>query len=323
MRGLIWLTWRQHRWPIAVSAVVTAVLVVLMLMTASDLASMAHKCLTAPADLCRREKTEPTPSHADYLMNSVVFLPVLVAVFWGVPLLAREFEQRTLPLAWSQDVTRQKWLAGKTAVMLVLVGAMGTALAAASIHVAHQYHAYTGASLFEGTQFQAGGWMPLTLGLAWLAVGIAAGAATRRVLVAIAAVGALWIVRMTGMVWLRPRFMTPVTLAKSFSPGLDSAGPAAFTSSNDMGVNNGNLPFLDSHGGTHSPQQVIDGWCGSAADVKTCLHQHDIIGSLDKFQPAHRMGTFHLIENGMNLGLFVIALVVAWWCVKKARTTVG
>ena len=126
------------------------------------------------------------PSHAAYLMNSVVFLPVLVAVFWGVPLLAREFEQRTLPLAWSQDVSRLKWLAGKTAVMLVLVGAMGTALAAASIHLAHQYHAYTGESLFEGTQFQAGGWMPLTFGLAWLAVGIAAGAATRRVLVAIA-----------------------------------------------------------------------------------------------------------------------------------------
>jgi hypothetical protein len=35
------------------------------------------------------------------------------------------------------------------------------------------------------------------------------------------------------------------------------------------------------------------------------------------------MGTFHLIENSKNLALFVIGLVVAWWCVKKARTTVG
>lgn len=324
MRGLIWLTWRQHRWPIAASAVITAALVVLMLITASDLGSMAAKCLaTAARGDCRRDKTEAVPSHASYLMNSVVFLPVLVAVFWGVPLLAREFEQRTLPLAWSQDVSRLKWLTGKTVVMLVLVGAMGTALAAASIHLAHQYHAYTGESLFEGTQFQAGGWMPLTLGLAWLAVGIAAGAATRRVLVAIATVGALWIVRMVGMVWLRPRFTTPVTLIKTFSPGKDGRGPAAFTSSNDMGVDNGNVPFLDSHGGTHSPQQVMDGWCGSADDMNACLHQHGIIGTLDKFQPANRMGTFHLIENGMNLGLFVIALVVAWWCVKKARTTVG
>jgi hypothetical protein len=322
VRGLIWLTWRQHRWPIVVSAVITVVLVILMLMTASDLASMAHTCLTAPADQCRRDKTEPTPSHATYLMNSVVFLPVLVAVFWGVPLLAREFEQRTLPLAWSQDVSRLQWLAGKTAVMIVLVGTMGTALAAASIHLAYEYHAYTSESLFDGTQFQAGGWMPLTLGLAWLAVGIAAGAATRRVLVAIAVVGGLWIVRMVGMVQLRPNLMTPISLIKPVAIGRPERSGPSFTFSNDMDVTSGSA-LLDVHGATHPEAQVMDDWCGSADDVNACLHQHGILGHVVRYQPGSRMGTFHLIENGMNLGLFVIALAIAWWCVKKVRTTVG
>ncbi|MEY9927243.1 putative membrane protein YqjE [Catenulispora sp. GP43] len=321
MKGLIWLTWRQHRWPIVVSAVITAVLAVLMLMTASDLGSLAAKCATASAKGCQGTKTDSVPSHASYLMNSVVFLPVLVAVFWGVPLLAREFEQRTLPLAWSQDVSRLRWLTGKTTVMVVLVGAMGTVLAGASIHLAHEYHVYTGASLFDGTQFQAGGWLPLTLGLAWLAVGIAAGAATRRVLVAIAVVGGLWIVRMVGMVQLRPRFMKPVTLIKPFDLSKGGGSPLS-TAVNDMSLNS-NASFLDTHGGTHTPQQAMDSWCGTADDMNACLHQHGIIGTLDKFQPASRMGTFHLIENGMNLGLFVIALAVAWWCVKKTRTTVG
>lgn len=321
MKGLIWLTWRQHRWPIAVSAGVTVILVVLMAITASDLGSMAAKCADHAAK-CEAAKTQSVPSHASYLMNTVIFLPVLVAVFWGVPLLAREFEQRTLPLAWSQDVSRDTWLAGKTTVMVVLIAAMGTVLGAESEHLAHQYHAATGESLFEGTQFQAGGWLPLTLGLAWLAVGIAAGAATRRVLVAIAVVGGLWIVRMVGMVQLRPYFATPVTTIKMFVAGKDDGGPAALKASNDMGINNGSLPFLDAHGGTHSPQQVMDGWCGSADDMNACLHQHGIVGTLDKFQPASRMGTFHLIENGMNLGLFVIALAVAWWCVRRTRTTV-
>jgi hypothetical protein len=282
---------------------------------------MAAKCLSDTAR-CQVAKTQSVPSHATYLMNTVVFLPVLIAVFWGVPLLAREFEQRTLPLAWSQDVSRDKWLAGKTAVMVVLVAAMGTVLAAESEHLAHEYHAYTGESLFEGTQFQAGGWMPLTLGLAWLAVGIAAGAATRRVLVGIAVVGGLWIARMVGMVQLRPRFMTPVTVIKQFSLGKDGAGPAALTTSNDMGVNNANVPFLDASGGTHSPQQVTGGWCGSSDDMNACLHQHGIVGTLNRFQPADRMGTFHLIENGMNLALFAAALAVAWWCVRRTRTTV-
>jgi hypothetical protein len=321
VKGLIWLTWRQHRWPIVISAVLTAGMAAYMALTASHLASLAPKCLAGP----RCSKTDPEPSHATYLMNSVVFLPLLVAVFWGVPLLAREFEQRTLPLAWSQDVSRQKWLAGKTAVMIVLVTAMGTVLAGASIHLAYEYRAYTGQSLFEGTQFQAGGWLPLTLGLAWLAVGIAAGAATRRVLAAIAVVGGLWIVRMVGMAQLRPHLMTPLSTIKQARIGLRrAAAPSQTSFPNDMSLTGGNPPFVDAHGGTHPAQMVMDSWCGSPdVDISSCLHSHGIVGTMDSFQPASRMGTFHLIENGMNLALFVIGLGVAWWCVKRTRTTVG
>ncbi|MEZ0106214.1 hypothetical protein ABH920_000195 [Catenulispora sp. EB89] len=319
MKGLIWLTWRQHRWPIVVSAVITAAMTAAMALTASRLGSMVAKCATAQPPCTN---TDPEPSHASYLMNSLVFLPVLIAVFWGVPLLAREFEQRTLPLAWSQDVSRQKWLWGKTAVMIVLVGAMGTILAAESEHLAHQYHAYTGDSLFDGTQFQAGGWMPLTLALAWLAVGIAAGAATRRVLAAIAVVGGLWIVRMVVMVKLRGQFMTPLHVIKPFKVSDRGADTVHAVVTNDMSLNGGSQSFIDVHGATYSPQVVMDGWCGRADNIGTCLQQHGIVGTLNKYQPASRMGTFHLIENGMNLGLFVIALAVAWWCVKKTRTTV-
>lgn len=327
MRGLIWLTWRQHRWPIVISAAVTAILAVFMALTAARLGSMAADC-AAHTVRCGREKTESVPSHATYLMNSAVFLPVLVAVFWGVPLLAREFEQRTLPLAWSQDVGRQKWLFGKTAVMVVLVGAMGAILAGESVHLAHQYHAYTGESLFEGTQFQAGGWLPLTLALAWLAVGIAAGAATRRVLAAVAVVAALWITRMVLMVQARQHFMTPLTSIHPFSDsGRDSSATTRATAisfPDDMSLDGGSPPFLDAHGGVHTARQVMDGWCSDPrSDIEECLKNHHIVGTLSKFQPAHRMGTFHLIENGINLGLFVAALIVAWWCVKRTRTTVA
>ena len=329
MRGLIWLTWRQHRWTIVISAALTVILAVLMVMTASRLGSMAAHC-AAPGVRCTRASTEPAPSRATYLMNSVVFLPVLAAVFWGVPLLAREFEQRTLPLAWSQDVSRQRWLFGKTAVMTVLVGAMAGLLAGLSEHLAHQYHAYTGQSLFDGTQFQAGGWLPLTLAPAWLAVGIAAGAATRRVLAAIAVVAGLWITRMVLMVQARGHFMAPLTSLHPFSGPDDdrsattNAGAGTTSFPNDMNLDGGSPPFVDSHGAVHSARQVMDGWCSdSRTDILSCVRGHDIVGKISKSQPAGRMGTFHLIENGINLGLLVLALAVAWWCVKRTRTTVA
>ncbi|NUR59118.1 MAG: ABC transporter permease subunit [Catenulispora sp.] len=323
---MIWLTWRQHRWPIVISAGLTALLAVFMVLTASELGSMAAHC-AAPNVRCTQAKTESVPSHATYLMNAVVFLPVLVAVFWGVPLLAREFEQRTLPLAWSQDVSRQKWLFGKAAVMVTLVGAMATLLAGLSEHLAHQYRAYTGESLFDGTQFQAGGWLPLTLALAWLAIGIAAGAATRRVLVSFAVVAGVWITRMVLMPQARQHFAKPLTLKFPFA-GFDDASLSVDVGRssipNDMSMDSGSAGFYDSHGGTHSAAQVMRGWCSdSRTDIGTCLKNHDIVGKLSTFQPANRMGTFHLIENGINLGLFALALVVAWYCVKRTRTTVS
>jgi hypothetical protein len=331
LRGLGWLTWRQHRWPIVAGAAVTAGLAVWMLMTANKLHTLAQHNLT----ISRPQIDDIAASYATYQMNTVVFLPVLLAVFWGVPMLAREYEQRTLPLAWSQDLSPQRWLWGKTGILTVLVGVFGTVLAGVSEYTARQYHAYTGRSLFEGTAFQAGGWMPLTLALAWLAVGIAAGAATRRVMPAMAVVAAAWIGRMVLMVRLRPEFMAPMTLVKRFDLAKGGRGmlDASSNAANDMGLSGNDTPFVDAHGHQVSQHLAIDGWCGTPTpggprgtteivDPGPCLQRHGIVGELVKFQPASRMGTFHLIENGLNLGLMVVALGVAWWCVRRTRTTV-
>ena len=39
--------------------------------------------------------------------------PALIGVFWGAPLVARELEAGTHRLAWTQSVTRTRWLAIK------------------------------------------------------------------------------------------------------------------------------------------------------------------------------------------------------------------
>ena len=327
LRGLAWLTWRQHRWPILGGAAVTAGMTVWMLITANRLHTLAAQNLK----VARPQTDDIAASYATYQMNTVVFLPVLLAVFWGVPMLAREYEQRTLPLAWSQDISPQRWLWGKTGILLAAAGAMGAVLAGMSEYTARQFHAYTGRSLFDGTAFQAGGWMPLTLGLAWLAVGIAAGAATRRVMPAMAVVAGAWIGRMVLMQRVRAQFMTPVSLVKRFDQGRPLGGGSAGRVTNDMDLTGGNVPFVDAQGHRFSPHVVIDTWCGNLVGPRgeiddsklgTCMQQHGIVGEMTTYQPAARMGTFHLIENGLNLGLLVVALGVAWWCVRRTRTTV-
>ena len=46
-------------------------------------------------------------------------------MFWGAPLVARELETGTFRLAWTQSVTRTRWLA----VKLALVGLASMAVA--------------------------------------------------------------------------------------------------------------------------------------------------------------------------------------------------
>ncbi len=43
-------------------------------------------------------------------------VPGLIGMFWGAPLIAREFETGTFRLAWTQGVTRTRWLAAKLSV---------------------------------------------------------------------------------------------------------------------------------------------------------------------------------------------------------------
>jgi hypothetical protein len=52
-------------------------------------------------------------------------VPAVVGVFWGAPLITREIEARTLPLAWNQSVTKTRWLAVKLA--LIGLASMATA----------------------------------------------------------------------------------------------------------------------------------------------------------------------------------------------------
>jgi hypothetical protein len=94
--GLLWVTWRQHR--TAITA--TAAVVLFVLLTSYD------------------------------TFDSLVrwAFGALVAVFWGAPLLAKEFEERTYLVAWGQDVSPVRWLAAKCALLASTVAVLAALL---------------------------------------------------------------------------------------------------------------------------------------------------------------------------------------------------
>lgn len=57
---------------------------------------------------------------------------VLIAALWGAPLVAREVEQRTHLVAWTQSVPRRRWYAAKVGVLAAALTMLGLAAGVAN-----------------------------------------------------------------------------------------------------------------------------------------------------------------------------------------------
>jgi hypothetical protein len=120
---MTWVAWRQQRASAVAAAVLLAVGGLVLLasgwqVTASARDSGLAACVAAGGDC--RVLAEAFASRYGPILEPVstlgALLPVVLGVLVGAPLLAREFEQGTHRLAWTQSVTRGRWLAARLAV---------------------------------------------------------------------------------------------------------------------------------------------------------------------------------------------------------------
>ena len=66
---------------------------------------------TATARPPRLRSSSNDSSLRTWLGVLVIVVPGIIGLFWGAPLVARELEAGTFRLAWTQSVTRTRWLA--------------------------------------------------------------------------------------------------------------------------------------------------------------------------------------------------------------------
>jgi hypothetical protein len=155
----------------------------------------------------------------------LLVMPMLIGMFWGAPLVARELEHGTHLLVWTQGVSRRRWAVSKTA--LVTLGA----LALTAIYTAMVAWWITPVVLSSGQRFgyvffDVQGYVVIGYTLFALALGIYAGTVTRRTPSAMAAtlVGFLGL-RLIMMVGVRPRLLpTQERLLQSVSESEAASG---------------------------------------------------------------------------------------------------
>jgi hypothetical protein len=332
---MMWLTWRQFRAQAIVAAAALAVVAIALAVTGPHLADLfassglatcqAHgTCGADVAAFMDQVKSASGDNVLFFLSNALLGVtPALIGIFWGAPLIAREIEAGTFRLAWTQSVTRLRWLA----VKLGLIGLASMATAALLSFMVTWWagpidranglpggrNGASGFNHFSPALFVARGIAPIGYAAFAFALGVTAGLLLRRTVPAMAVTLAVFAAVQIAMpLWVRPHLVAPVRAASA----LDTAAIDGWTT----GSNGGYMKVtasVDLPGAWVLSNQVLTpaghvftgpapAACTSAtAPVTAC---QAALGKLDlrqqvTYQPASRYWPFQWYETGIYLVL--------------------
>jgi hypothetical protein len=274
-----------------------------------------------------------------YLLGVMLILltPAVIGLFWGAPLIARELETGTSALAWTQSITRTRWLAvkltvGGLAAMAVTEGlSLMQAWWAAPIGRAVG-HGGGGTNLamgrFSSLVFATHGITPLGYAAFGFALGVTAGALIRRTVPAMAVTLAIFAAVQIAMpLWIRPNLfpaehtVIPVTSLDSISLQQGGLNGSRF----NLGALD--LPgqpgaWLLSSGAVNAAGQATSttpAACTALSDENAspaffnCLASHGIREAIS-YQPASRYWAFQWTETAIYLTL---ALALTGYCFRR------
>jgi hypothetical protein len=333
------LVWRQYRWQAAFAALILTVFAAVLISSGLQMAAQWHTILSS----CTASGTCGSLHQGQTSLGSVLghdfailsmLGPAVFGMLVGAPLLAREYESRTMDFAWAQSVTRARWLLVKVGWVLLAAAVWGGVLAELVTWWSGPRNAAF-QNWFQPNYFDQQGIVPIGYSVFATALGIAAGALFRRTLPAVAiVVGGFIGLRLWTSQDLRLHYMTPVTTSFSmtgnFNPppgspqvGAGMTGPNGqllaqnFNAGNTFnGVPIGSLPHacqsLAGQAGSTSVQlsnsaQAAANRCLAAAGY------HNYVS----YQPASRYWAFQGIETGIFLTVALLLLAVTYVVVTR------
>ncbi|MFC1440525.1 hypothetical protein ABUW04_19910 [Streptacidiphilus sp. N1-10] len=152
----------------------------------------------------------------------MMVVPGLVGAFWGAPLVASEAAAGTLPLAWTQSVSRRRWLGVRIGVTAL---AAMTATGLLSLLVTWWASPLDRADRSVFATFDQRGVVPIGYAAFALALGITVGALVRRTLPAMATTAVVLLAARAAFANLvRPHLGTPITRDFVLTPAATGYG---------------------------------------------------------------------------------------------------
>jgi len=356
----MWLSWRQFRGQAIVAAAALALVLVAVVITRPRLTDLYDKTVApcAPPADCPQVVGEFLGHPMIQALGIVVlFAPGLVGMFWGAPLVARELESGTFRLAWTQSITRSRWLAVKLLVV-GLSSVAATGLLSLMVTWGSSPIDTVSADQFSPLVFSERGIVPMGYAAFAFVLGVTAGLLIRRTLAAMATTMVVFLtIRIAVTEWIRPHFLNPVQDAVALDPqstgyggfGTGSATLQSFGQGGDtLWPGELNLPdawisftgILDKQGAALTPEYVaqtcpllgpaathlnIAGGSQAAADAFAVLQECVIkVGATFRevviYQPADRYWLFQGLETGLFVCLAIALAGISFWWIRRRLT---
>jgi hypothetical protein len=326
MRGLTWVTWRQHR--LALAGVVAVLGGLGLLMLFNGLA-MHHDYTRLGLNSCGRLDGPSCQSQlgafrqdymgvADQLPHYLMILPGLIGVFVGAPLVARELESGTFRFAWTQGRSRVQWIVTKLVLLAVVLTALTLAFSALFTWWYGPFDAITGRMTANGA-YEISGLVFAARTLFGFTLGALLGLLIRRTVPAMAATAVAWFaIAVPSMLYLRPLIQTPITTIGHPGKGAIASSHVPF---NANVIHN----WIQNAGGQHVDndqlfQQAIVGNHGtipSPDQFEAWMTQHHYTQWVS-YQPNSWFWHYQTIEAG-GYAILAVLLAVATVLILRRR----
>jgi ABC-type transport system involved in multi-copper enzyme maturation permease subunit len=318
---MIWATLRMYRSIIAASLVVAALfatwLLITGLMESHAWANfVSHHCLLndpGSSSLCITSLSN-VGNFSSVNATLCGVLPPLLGLVLGVPLVAGEIQQRTNRLAWSQSISRTRWLVDKVVVVAVVTAVIVGALLPLVwwwTEAAHRSH-------LQPSNFDISGFVEVSYSLFALMLGVTIGAIVRRTGWAFAAsVPVFFAIRALIREYIRSSLVSPVSSVVSTQAPLNS---------NSWYLNEGFVPvgrLSPSSGQSWSSQETVLEKCQRSVDSFVSLSRCESIHHLHyvvQYQPASHYWALQSAESAIFIAISVILLGVVVSVIRNWRT---
>jgi ABC-type multidrug transport system fused ATPase/permease subunit len=261
----------------------------------------------------------------------LLFIPCLFGIVFGAPLVAGEFDQHTNRLAWTQGISRTKWLVSKWFTVLIVLVLLVTLLTLVAQwwvgrtfeqlpfqlvqtvgvgqvgHIQPQFFPITGLAPIGYTAFA-------------FSLGAASGVVARKVSWAIAGTVVLYaVVALLMVTTIRPNLAPQVFVSSSGQPGAGGAPPAEVRlGAWNLGVAYVYAPSAPNVANSPSAQTVAQRCENKVARFFDCLEANGIEQGT-YFQPSSHYWELQWWESAILVSSSALLLGVAIAGVRRWR----